>query len=134
MSTHTTGTFTYRDWQEAQAEGAPRIGQAKVSNSFTGGITAAETACAYTIAYLTETTGTFAGMEIVDGTLDGRKGGFVCEQHGTFDDAGTVHCRFSVVPGSGTGELAGLRGSGSFVARHGESTYPYTFDYELGEE
>ncbi|WP_345670179.1 DUF3224 domain-containing protein, partial [Streptomyces phyllanthi] len=38
---------------------------------------------------------------------------------------------FEVVPGTGTGELTGLRGTGGFTYRHGESSVAYTFDYEL---
>ncbi len=36
-----------------------------------------------------------------------------------------------VVEGSGTGELTGLRGTGAFTYRHGETKVPYTFAYEV---
>ncbi|GAA2393195.1 DUF3224 domain-containing protein [Streptomyces glaucosporus] len=137
MSTHTTGSFTFADWQEAvlsEAEGGPKLARATVANHFTGGIEAAGTACAYSIVYTTgdpESAGSFTGHELVTGALDGRKGSFVLAEHGTFDERGTVHCVFEVVPGSGTGELAGLRGTGGFTAVHGEPSVAYAFDYEL---
>ena len=33
------------------------------------------------------------------------------------------------MPGSGGGDLAGLRGEGGYVAKHGEKETPYTLDY-----
>ncbi|WP_374701158.1 DUF3224 domain-containing protein [Streptomyces sp. TP-A0874] len=66
------------------------------------------------------------------GRLDGREGAFAVEERGSFDEESTVHCAFEVVAGSGTGELTGLRGTGRFTARHGETPVAYTFDYELG--
>lgn len=137
MPTHTTGDFTFADWQEkvlAEADGGPKLASAVVTNHFTGGIEASGTSCAYTIAYTTgdpDSTGSFGGHELVTGTVDGRTGSFVLAEHGTFDERGTVRCVFEVVPGSATGELAGLRGTGGFTAVHGEPSVAYTFDYEL---
>ncbi|MGK4585034.1 DUF3224 domain-containing protein [Kitasatospora sp. HPMI-4] len=133
MPTRITGRFTFADWKESPvgpAEEYPRLARASVTNAFTGGVEAADTVCEYAIAYVTETTGTYAGMELLTGSLDGREGTFAVEERGSFDAGGT-RCTFEVVPGSGTGELAGLRGTGGFVFRHGEQSVPYTFEYEL---
>ncbi|KIF07361.1 hypothetical protein PL81_02375 [Streptomyces sp. RSD-27] len=136
MPTRTsTGRFTYAQWEEeaaGPADAVPRIARASVVNSFSGGIEAAGTACTYAIAYLTATSGTFTGLERVDGTLDGLRGSFVLEERGSFQEDGTTSCSFEVVPGSGTGDLAGLRGSGGFVHRQGEGSVPYTFSYARG--
>ncbi|MFD6967320.1 DUF3224 domain-containing protein [Streptomyces sp. NPDC059979] len=130
----TGGRFTFADWEETPvgpAEAVPRLAHARVTNAFTGGIEAPGTACDYTIAYTGENVGAYSGMELLAGSLDGRKGTFVLEERGTFDAAGTV-CRFEVVPGSATGDLAGLTGSGGFTFRHGESSVAYSFTYDLG--
>ncbi|WP_101256540.1 DUF3224 domain-containing protein [Streptomyces barkulensis] len=159
MTTHTTGSFTFADWQEkvlaeaggsgdrrgdgggdgASAGSGPKLASAVVTNHFTGGIEAAGTSCAYTIVYTSKepgkepgSAGSFTGHELVSGALDGRTGSFVLAEHGTFDEKGTVRCVFEVVPGSATGELAGLRGTGGFTAVHGEPSVVYAFDYELG--
>ncbi|MFF3213131.1 DUF3224 domain-containing protein [Streptomyces sp. NPDC002886] len=124
-------SFTFKDWEEHPVgpEGVfPRLAQAKVTNAFTGALTAPATTCAYTVAYTGEAAGTFAGMELVTGTVDGREGAFVLEERGSFDATGT-HCDFTVVPGSGTGGLIGLRGSGSFVHRYGDTSVEYAFDF-----
>ncbi|MFF7637279.1 DUF3224 domain-containing protein [Kitasatospora sp. NPDC008050] len=130
--TITTGRFTSADWQEhpsGAADASPRLARARVTNEFTGGIEAAATVCEYTLCYATEKTGAFNGLELLTGRLDGRTGAFVVEQRGTFHEDGSVRCAFEVVPDSGTGALAGLRGSGSFVTVPGESAVSYTFEY-----
>ncbi|MGA4956598.1 DUF3224 domain-containing protein [Streptomyces lavendulocolor] len=137
MATQTTGHFTFADWQErplgpAEPSGTPRLAHASVTNTFTGGIEAAATTCVYTIAYATDKTGTYTGMELLTGRLDGREGTFVVEERGTFEADGSVSCVFEVVPGTATGALAGLRGTGSFTARHGEPSVAYRFAYDLG--
>ncbi|MFJ2744923.1 DUF3224 domain-containing protein [Streptomyces sp. NPDC087440] len=135
-TTTVTGHFTFASWDEksvTEAGTSPRIAHASVVNTFTGGIEATDTACEYICAYATETTGAFAGMEYFAGRLDGREGRFVVEERGWFGTDGTVHCTFEVVPGSGTDELTGLTGKGTFVAPQGEKSVPYTFAYALPE-
>ncbi|WP_411101750.1 DUF3224 domain-containing protein [Streptomyces sp. cmx-4-9] len=134
MPTSTSGTFTFADWEESPvgaADASPRLARAQVRNTFTGGIEAARTHCAYTIAYAAGNSGSFAGMELVAGSVGGRTGAFVLEERGTFDASGTTRCTFEVVPGSATGDLAGLTGSGSFTARHGEASVAYAFTHDL---
>ncbi|MGX1312892.1 hypothetical protein RKD24_003011 [Streptomyces calvus] len=129
-----TGHFTFTDWKEnpVTEEGTlPRLAHATVTNTFSGGIEAESTTCDYAIAYLTGTTGAFTGAELVGGRVDDRPGTFVLEERGRFEADGSVHCSFEVVEGSGTGELTGLRGSGGFTYRHGQTEVPYTFTYEL---
>ncbi|MEU7584038.1 DUF3224 domain-containing protein [Streptomyces sp. NPDC041068] len=130
----TTGTFTFAHWDEkpvAGADGGARIAHAAVANDYAGAIEAAGTSCEYSIAYTSETVGAFVGHEFIDGTLDGRKGSFVIEQRGSFGADGVIECSFAVLPGSATGELAGLTGTGSFTARGGQHTTPYSLTYTL---
>ncbi|MFE2185724.1 DUF3224 domain-containing protein [Streptomyces sp. NPDC059455] len=140
MTTHTTGHFTYADWQETAleetegtegAEGGAKLARAVVTNAFSGGIEAPRTSCQYAITYLPDKTGVCCGYELLTGTLDGRAGSFVVVQHASWGEDATVRCAFEVVPGSGTGELTGLTGSGTFSAVQGESEIPYGFDYTL---
>ncbi|WP_262700327.1 MULTISPECIES: DUF3224 domain-containing protein [Streptomyces] len=137
MTTHTTGHFSYADWQESVldetegAEGGAKLARAVVTNAFSGGIEAPRTSCQYAITYLSDKTGVCCGYELLTGTLDGRAGSFVVVQHGSWGEDATVRCTFEVVPGSGTGELTGLTGSGTFSAVQGESEIPYSFDYTL---
>jgi hypothetical protein len=66
----------------------------------------------------------------VNGTVGARRGGFLLQDQGTV--AGdVVSGDWFVVPGSGTGELRGLRGEGGFRANLGEGAQvhlDYWFD------
>jgi hypothetical protein len=57
----------------------------------------------------------------VCGRLGERRGTFVLQGSETVAD-GRISATWSVVPGSGTGELAGLRGEGGFEGRFGEGS------------
>lgn len=72
----------------------------------------------------------YVGMQLVDGTLDGRHGSFVLSAVGAYEGT-TSNMHLEIVAGSGTGELAGISGSGEFVAGPGPQGH-YTLDYRLG--
>ncbi len=61
----------------------------------------------------------FVGIERVTGTIAGRRGTFLLQDAGTVEGS-VVDGDWFVVPGSGTGELTGLRGEGGFRANLGE--------------
>jgi hypothetical protein len=62
---------------------------------------------------------TFVGIERVTGTVHGKAGTFLLQDSGTVA-GNVVKGEWFVVPESGTGELAGLRGTGGFQANLGE--------------
>ena len=70
----------------------------------------------------------YVALERVTGTLHGRRGSFVLQHSGTMD-RGAPTLTISVVPDSGTDELAGLSGTMAIVIARG--THNYGFDYEL---
>jgi len=55
------------------------------------------------------------------GTLAGRQGSFVL-QGAEIVEGGTIKATWFVVPGSGTGELSGLRGEGGFTGAFGKAS------------
>jgi hypothetical protein len=61
----------------------------------------------------------FVGIERISGTIAGRAGTFLLQDAGTVE-GNIVRGEWFVVPGSGTGGLAGLRGTGGFRANLGE--------------
>jgi hypothetical protein len=61
----------------------------------------------------------------------GHKGSFVVRHEVGFDLNG-LQGTFTVVAGSGTGELSGLTGSGTVAGTMGQETVSYTFEYEIG--
>jgi hypothetical protein len=64
-------------------------------------------------------TASFVGIERVSGSIAGRTGTFVLQGLVTLT-RNRVTGRWSVVSGSGTGDLAGLRGDGGFTAELGQ--------------
>lgn len=70
----------------------------------------------------------YVAIERVTGTLHGRSGSFVFQHSGTMDQ-GAQQLAITVVPGSGTGALAGLRGR--FALRIADGQHFYEFDYTL---
>lgn len=127
-------TFTVTSWDEKVVDGpedGPRYAHAHVTFTYTGLIEGTST-CDYLLYYGGEGfdgAGQRApGLERVTGRVGGREGSFVIRHDVTYDADGIADTWF-VVPGSGTGELAGLTGTGT--AKGASETVQYTFDYTL---
>lgn len=71
----------------------------------------------------------YTALESFTGILHGRRGGFALAHLGLMH-AGGQDLRITIVPGSGTGELAGIRGELQLRIEGG--AHHYTLDYELG--
>lgn len=70
----------------------------------------------------------YVAIESFFGTLDGRTGGFALSHSGRMHAGGeTLH--ISVVPGPGTGELAGIQGELAIQRESGK--HRYTFSYRI---
>jgi Protein of unknown function (DUF3224) len=70
----------------------------------------------------------YVAVERVFGTLLGRKGSFVIQHNGTMT-RGAQSLAITVVPDSGTGELAGIAGRMAIVIADGK--HSYDFEYTL---
>lgn len=70
----------------------------------------------------------YVAIERITGTVDGRSGTFVVLHLGLMN-RGAPSLDITVVPDSGTGELAGIRGSMRIDIK--EAKHFYTLDYEL---
>lgn len=140
MSRQATGTYMVTSWDEKTWDGRPwnEVPGAKVTHSivtqtFAGGIEG-EALCQQLVAYSDDTYASFVGLHLVTGSVGGRRGSFVLQSSGSYADS-TARVTWFVVPGSGTDELAGLSGQGSYTA--GQEDYPnvpYTLEYELEQE
>lgn len=71
----------------------------------------------------------YVALETVEGTLDGREGGFAFQQCATMS-AGEQHLDYVVVPGSGTGELTGIGGTLELTIVEGEHRYVLSYTLE----
>jgi hypothetical protein len=82
--------------------------------------------------YRADGTSTYVTLMHMTGTVDGRSGSFVLQGHGAYDGM-TARGESHVVEGSGTGELAGLSGTGESVSTHDSYPFmPFTLRYDIG--
>ena len=71
----------------------------------------------------------YVAAERVSGSLQGRRGGFALQHNATMH-RGEFFLNVIVVPGSGTGELAGLRGTMNIIIADGRHSYEFEYDFE----
>jgi Protein of unknown function (DUF3224) len=133
MAERLTGIFKIEGWDESaysEEQDGRKLTQASVKQSFSGDIEG-EGSVEWLMCYRPDQTAEFVGLQRIDGRLGGRSGSFVLLQtDGSFDGT-EAKGQLSVVPGSGTGELSGLRGQGRFSApRASEASMTLDCDFE----
>ncbi len=131
MSKRATATFQVKSWDEKpydEIDEGPKLTRASVTKSFRGDIEG-EGILEDLMIHRDDGSASFIGLERVVGRVGDRSGSFVLQHSGTFE-GGTAKATWSVVPGSGTGDLRGLRGEGGFASAHAED-YPITLEYDF---
>ena len=79
-----------------------------------------------------EGSGGYVALEQVQGTLNGRRGSFILQHNGSMAKNVVMTLMVTVVPDSGTEELAGLTGKMNIIIADGK--HSYVFDYALGAQ
>ena len=131
MKTHAKATFTLSAWDEKpynEMNGLPKLTRASVTKSYQGDIKG-EGKLEYLMMYRDDGSASFIGLERLVGNIGGRSGSFVLRHTGEFKE-GIATVTLVVVPGSGTGDLRGLRGNGGFAVGH-QQPYSMTLDYDF---
>jgi hypothetical protein len=117
MSAGVCATFEVTDWNEEPFDEATKVAKvtcAKVSKNYSGDITGSSFT-EWLMAYGEDGTATFVGLERISGAVGGKRGSFVVQHIGRYEEgAATAHLQ--VVAGSGSDELIGVSGTGDFVA------------------
>jgi uncharacterized protein DUF3224 len=128
MTSHAAGTFEVKLLPLATDEKA--LSRMSIEKQFHGDLEA--TSKGEMLAAMTSVKGSagYVAMERVSGTLHGRKGDFVL-QHSSSMTRGAPQQSVTVVPDSGTDQLAGLTGTLTILIADGQ--HSYEFDYELAE-
>lgn len=120
MRAHASGTFMVKSWDEkpvVEIDGGGKLTRASIAGAYTGDLEG-EATTENVMCYRADGTATYVGLERIVGRVGGRAGSFVLRSTGAYDGS-EAKATLSVVTGSGTGELEGLRGEGSFAAPHG---------------
>jgi hypothetical protein len=134
---HAAGTFTVAAFDPTDLSPTPAIetglavGVSTMTKQFTGEVDG-RSATLFTAAFdQASGVGTYLAMESFEGRL-GDRAGTVNFAHSatTLGDGGRAGDYFVIVPGSGTGDLAGITGSGGLTVDP-DGTHRVWFDYEL---
>ena len=131
MIKHASGTFEVKLTPQADVEvGDPTVGRMSIEKQFQGDLEA--TSRGQMLAVMTGVKGSagYVAMERVSGTLDGRSGSFALQHSGTMT-RGEGQLTVTVVPDSGTAQLAGLSGKMSINIADGQ--HSYEFEYTLAQ-
>ena len=108
-----------------QSAGPPLM-EIEISETFSGDIDGESTVRALQIQR-DDKFASMVSMQRFQGRLDGRQGTFVLQGTETVEN-GNIKATWFVVPGSGTGDLSGLRGEGGFEGSFGKGSRG-TLDY-----
>jgi hypothetical protein len=131
MATTAKGSFTVSSWEEdafADLGGDSKLTRAIMGFAFTGDLET-EGPCDALMYYRPDGTAVFNGFQRMTGTVAGKSGSFVLRADGDFS-GGVATTVWEIVPGSATGDLAGLAGRGQAVSDSPPGG-SYTLDYEL---
>jgi hypothetical protein len=131
MTSQASGTFLTSSYDMQpfhEVEGAPTLLHYKQNDTFSGDIQG-EGINQNVVVMNADGSATFIGYQRIVGKVGGRSGSFVLQHTGNTVGSITTGT-WTVVPGSGTGELRGLKGSGGF-SYNGSENVPYNFDYSF---
>jgi hypothetical protein len=131
MSERATASFDIDSWDEQpyDEQDGIRLSRTRVVKSFRGDIEGGSTA-ELLMVVAGQDTAAYVGVERVSGRVNGRSGSFVYT-HTATASGGSQQASWPVVAGSGTGELAGIRGE-IRIDNLPDGGHVVTLDYELG--
>lgn len=126
---HASGTFEVKLVpQTDDKNGDATLGRMTIDKQFLGDLEG--TSKGQMLTGMTDVKGSagYVAIEKVSGTLKGRTGTFILQHTGTMN-RGVPQLTITVVPDSGTGQLAGL--DGNFSVKIDEGKHSYAFKYTL---
>jgi hypothetical protein len=119
MTRQINAAFEIASWAETpfpggdpEGERETKLTEALVEKQYSGDVDGASTT-KWLMAYAPDKSATYVGLEHIAGTIGGRRGALVLTHDGEFVD-GVATATVRIV--SGTGELSGATGSGTFRA------------------
>lgn len=130
VSKHASGAFEVKVAPQVDDKAEPTLGRMSLDKQFHGDLEASSKG--QMLAMMSEIQGSagYVAMERVNGKLHGRSGSFALQHSGTMT-RGTPQLIITVVPDSGTGELAGLTGTMTINIVDGK--HFYEFDYTIAK-
>ncbi len=116
--THAKSAFTVDDRDATPVEwDGGEMSRTRFAKTFTGDLVGSSVVEATMLMMENAGPVAYVGLERIEGSLHGRAGTFVL-LHAASGHGGEQVASWTVVAGSGTGELAGIRGSGEITDQH----------------
>jgi hypothetical protein len=128
MPNRASGPFEVKMIPQAPDEKAGNVGRMLLDKQFHGDLEASSQGQMLAFSSAVKGSAGYVAIEQVSGTLHGRQGTFVLQHSGTMN-RGEPRLTITVVPDSGTGELAGLAGTMTIDVADGK--HAYGFEYTL---
>lgn len=130
MQHEAKGAFDVQVVPVAQTEhaGGTKLGRFSLAKTFHGDLAGTSTGEMLTAGTTVPGSAGYVAIELVEATLSGRQGTFVLQHSGTMA-GGSQSLAISVVPDSGTGDLAGIAGTLT-IQIEGKAHF-YRFAYSL---
>jgi hypothetical protein len=128
---HASGTFEVKLVPQTDDKSDSSLGRMTIDKQFHGDLEG--TSKGQMLTGMTETKGSaaYVAIEKFSGTLKGHTGTFILQHMGTMN-RGEPHLTVTVVPDSGTSQLAGLS-IANFTLKIDEGKHSYEFDYTRPE-
>jgi hypothetical protein len=133
MTNRASGTFDVKMTPQAPADKGeePAVGRYSLDKTFHGDLNGTSKGEMLAVGTAVEGSAGYVAMEQVKGTINGRSGSFALQHTGTMN-RGAAELSVTVVPDSGTGQLAGLAGTMTIKIEDGK--HLYDFEYTLAEK
>jgi hypothetical protein len=129
MPPHATGPFDVKVTPLDDKSDDPLLARMTLDKQYHGDLEAVGKGQMLTAGSAVKGSGAYVAIEKVTGILHGRSGSFVLQHTGTMTQ-GSPQLTITVVPDSGTGQLAGITGKMTInIAAGGQ--HSYDFEYTL---
>jgi len=129
MTHQASGSFDVKVTPQDDKSGDPLLGRMSLDKQYYGDLEATGTGQMLTAGTAVKGSGAYVAIEKVAGSLKGRTGTFVLQHTGSMT-GGNFHLDVTVVPDSGTGQLAGITGKMNITIAH-DGKHSYDFEYTL---
>ena len=130
MSKHASGTFEVKLSPQETADKVEGLGRMSIDKQFHGDLEGTSKGEMLTVGTAVKGSGVYVAVEWVTGTLHGRSGRFSFHHTGIMTRS-EPSLSVTVVPDSGTGQLAGL--AGKMTINIADGKHSYDFEYTLPE-
>jgi hypothetical protein len=124
VNSHARGAFDVKTIPQPADEEGVAIGRLLLDKQFHGDLEATSKGQMLAVRTGVANSAGYVAMEQVTGTLLGRTGSFALQHSGTMN-RGEQELLITVVPDSGTAELAGLMGTMMIIIEGGKHSYDF---------